>query len=119
MIGESSTAVSAFWNCAAESMNWVSRNSRRPCLFRFLPSSCSHPARLATLASRPHDASTTLRIGTKIRAMRVRSLKRLMERATIHSDVGGINGLRLSIYLLSHLIPQQHHEVTPPVTRRA
>lgn len=54
-----------------------------------------------------------------IRAMRVRSLKRLMERATIHSVVGVINGLRLSIYLLSHLIPQQHGEVTPPFTLRA
>jgi hypothetical protein len=31
-------------------------------------------------------------------AVRARSLTRLMEGATIHSDVGGINGLRLSIY---------------------
>src|SRR5215475_2491334 len=119
MIGDSPTSLSAFWNCAAASMNWVSRNSRSPCLFRFLPSSCSQPASAATLPSRPDDTSTTRRIEPMFRAVHARSLKRPMERATIHSVVEVINGLRLSIYLLSHLIPQQHRQVTPPFTLRA
>src|SRR5215475_3500777 len=119
MIGVSPISLNAFWNCAAASVNWVSRNSRSPCLFRFLPSSCSQPASAATLPSRPDDTSTTRRIGPMLQAVRACALRRLMERATIHSVVGVINGLRLSIYLPSYLIPQQHRQVTPPFTMRA
>ena len=50
--------------------------------------------------------------------MRARSLKRLMERGTIHSDVGVINGLRLPIFIS---LSRGHSAgmVTPPVTLRA
>src|SRR5256885_13704162 len=65
-------------------MNSVSRNRRFPRRVRLRPSSWSQPP------STTHETSTTLRTV----AMRARSVRRLMERATIHSDVGGINGLR-------------------------
>src|SRR3954463_8244251 len=74
-------------------MNCVSRNRRLPWRTRLRPSSCSQPHKPQ---STTHETSTTLRE----LAMRARSVKRLMERATIHSGVGGINGLRL-IHLLS------------------
>jgi hypothetical protein len=50
--------------------------------------------------------------------MCARSLKRLMERATIHSDVGVINGLRLPIFI-SLSAASSVEMVTPPVTLRA
>src|ERR1041384_1466544 len=94
MIG-SSTSFSARWYSAAESMNCVSRNSRLPLRMRLRPSSCSQPHMPASTAL---ETSTTLRT----LAMRARSLKRLMERATIHTGVGGINGLRV-IHLRSEV----------------
>src|SRR5258706_1829670 len=74
---------------------------------RLRASSCSQPRQPSTT----DDASTTLRT-VEIRA---RSRRRLMERATIHSRVGGINGLR-TLDLLSVHYQRKAYQVTPPGT---
>src|SRR5262245_59565323 len=110
MIG-SSTSLSARWYSVAASTNCVSRNMRLPCLTRLRPSSCSQP----TLQSTVHERSTTPSV-----AVRACALRRLMERATIHSGVGGINVLRALHTTPAVYYPApcggRHRDVTPPGT---